>query len=298
MSPEKRPFLSSHPLAIALTVACILVLIGGFIVVQRSGRSASPEATSWTVNSGAFSTTDAEVSSSAEVGASDFTNVSTDILRFPIPNAITIAENAGATSSEKGFGSFIAGLLGGAIAAPAQAGGVSLETLEAYFYLPRGTVNATRATETPTEAALRAYGNGAGAIILGFEASHPDMMDILTAQAENREDEKNARALKELANDLAGIGTALEALENVPEEAAGAHTALAAAYQEVGAKLAVVAEIGSDETYLASIKAYNAAADTFTRRFIDLATIFSVSGVSFSSTEGGSAFVLPGGGGL
>lgn len=296
MSPDKHSLFRSHPLAIALTVAVVLFLVGSFIVLRRSERAPSPQTTTWGVSGAALPTTHADVSSFAEGSKTDFTNTPTDILRFTVPAESTA--NTSGTAPAQSFESFLSGLFGNTARASAAGGGLTAETLEAYFYLPQGAVGATRHTETPAQVMLHAYGNAAGAIIVGFESSHPDMLDVLTAQAENREDPRSAAALKDLADDLAGIGVALKALKNIPEEAMSMHAALAAGYQEIGAKLAAVAEIGSDEAYLASINEYNASADAFTRRFLDMATLFSISGVSFSSTEGGSAFTFPGGGGL
>lgn len=296
MSPDKPSFFSSHTLAIALAVAVILFLIGGFVVLRRSGRTPSPETTTWGVSGAALPNSNTGIPSFAEAGKTDFTNTPIEILRFTAP-----AESAAGTQGSappQTFESFLSGLFGNTTRASAAGGGLTAETLQAYFYLPEGTVSTTQRSETPVQAALHTYGNAVGAIIVGFESSHPDMLNILTAQAENREDPKSAAALKDLADDLAGIGAALEEITDIPEDAASIHAALAAGYQEIGAKLAAVAEIGSDEAYLASINAYNTSADAFTRRFLEMATLFSISGVSFSSTEGGSAFTLPSGGGF
>lgn len=296
MKPEKRSLFASHPLAIALTVAVILFLVGGVIVLRRSGRAPNPETTSWGVSGAALPTQDTGLSSFTDASASDFTNTPTDILRFTVPsNTIGSAQP---TTQEQTFESYLSGLFGNTAYTSEGRSGVPAGVLEAYFYLPQGSTGVAVKADTPAQTALRAYGNAAGSIILGFESSHPGMIDVLTAQSRDRQDAKNAAALKELAADLADIGTTLEKIEGVPVEAQEAHRALAAGYKEIGAKLALVADIQPDKDYIASINAYNTAADAFMRRFLDVATLFSLSGVKFSAGEGGSAFSFPGGGGL
>ncbi len=148
---------------------------------------------------------------------------------------------------------------------------------------------------TPDQQALYAYGNAAGAVVLAFEDAQIDAAQVLTDWFSARGDAAKIARANAIADDLTQAGRSLESLPQVPPAALSANTALAKSFEDAGTKLrAVVAAGGEDDTALAdAMKTYNAAADSFTGNYIALANIFSIYGVSFGTTDAGSAFSMP-----
>jgi hypothetical protein len=170
-------------------------------------------------------------------------------------------------------------------------------TQSSYLFAPLATPTPQIQRGTPLQKALHEYGNAAGSVIKSFEATHTDETDILTAQAKDRKNAQKSAALRNLAQDLSGIGTDLLAIENVPENARAANQALGESYVDAGKLLGGIADAGADDTsLLEAIKAYNASAETLTRRYIALVNLFALSDVEFGPSEAGNAFVFSGGG--
>ncbi len=297
---ERTRFLESHPLAIAITVIALFFLAGGFILLRREGRTPTPESVTWNAGVSTFqnpiatgpgSTTDTPASPTTIPSAPD---------TVQLPPATT-PTNAPVTT-DTGFQSFLTGLMTTPAAGSAAASSnstASSDIFSAFSYLPQGLISTTlEKPRTPEQEILHTYGNAAGAFIKRFEAGHPDMVSTLEAFTKDRTSAEGATGMRAIAADLTDIGASMLKMDNIPEEVRSAHETLAHHYEDIGAKLAVIANSSTDEGYLDAITTYNAAADSFTGGYIALMTLFAISGVSFSAYEDGSAFSYPGGGGF
>jgi hypothetical protein len=292
---DKRTRLwQSHPIAIALTVAVIFFLIGGLVVFRRSGSAPIDDVGSW----GPSSITLQDPQTAPRGNESNATS-------YPIP--LATAENtdttlrfrpAGASTSPKsttsgadaGFANFLAGIFTSSAPASSE---TALDTgISAYFYLPQGLAQLRQEQpKTPEQAALHAYGNAAGSLALGFEASYPAMLESFSAFIDDHESEAQRAALRSIAKRFTDFSAVLQAVD-APTAAQSAHSAFAQSYATLGESLAAIADAEGDEAFIDAINAYNAAAELSTARFLDISTLFSVAGVTFQNYEGGSAFVF------
>lgn len=151
---------------------------------------------------------------------------------------------------------------------------------------------------TPQQEAIFAYGNKVGAIIKRYEAEHADGVQILGAQAEDRTSAPKAQALRNLGAAIAKIGTDMRAIEDVPESAAVDHARLAESYETAGTLLARVADAQDDASFVSAVTTYSGSVGELSGAYTALATYFSLAGVHFSSTDGGSVFSFNGFGGI
>jgi hypothetical protein len=164
----------------------------------------------------------------------------------------------------------------------------------AYSFIPGGLIStsAPQGNYSPLQQALYEYGNGAGSAIRSFEQTLASAPQIMKDQFEDRGDPAKSAALSGLADGLSGVGEKLAQMEDVPAQIATAHEKLAASYQEMGQKLALVAQTHGDEDFLDAVIAYNATVETYVRNYVELATLFSAYGVVFSSEDQGGVFVF------
>lgn len=170
----------------------------------------------------------------------------------------------------------------------------------AYSLIPRGLIatSTPSPTRTETQQKLFNYGNDVASYIQTYEDSNRNAPAALKDQAEDRQNPQKIQAVKLVAAGLRTVGESLLGMEELPSSVAGLHKALAESYIDVGKKLAKIPDAPGDETFIEAITAYNAAADALASNYVALATLFSVSGVTFSSQDPGSIFMFSGGGGL
>ena len=167
-----------------------------------------------------------------------------------------------------------------------------------YSLVPSGVNAPTTKTRTPDQQALFEYGNQAGLAITTFENGHTDMADVLKVWLANRTNASAVTSANALADALTEAGSSLENLSHVPASARAGNAALAHSLKDAGGKLRDVVVEGNttDLALLSAIRSYNTAADTFTQNYVALSTIFSLSNVTFSGNDLGSAFQFPSGG--
>lgn len=297
-SAHSQKLLSSHPLAIALTFIVVLFFAGSAILAHKeaatvvSGGESAVWASSGTVtleNPTAFTPT-----YSSNLQSPQTSSEATDTRPL-----YTYAPAPATTTNTKGtdlfdYKSFLkeladtSGLSTSGVTAPTVT-----DTGTAYAYIPTGLIStSTTRKRTSDQDALFRYGNAVGAIIKKFEAAHPDEIAVLAAQASDRTNPGKAQALRDLGAALSKVGDDINALTNTPTVAVAAQHDLAKGYNTIGKKLSLVADAKDDTGFIAAINSYNAAADSFARAYSALATVFSVSSVSFSSADTGSVFTF------
>jgi hypothetical protein len=164
----------------------------------------------------------------------------------------------------------------------------------AYAFIPRGLISTTTPTKarTPAQAALYEYGNDAGSFIQTYDDTHKNAAQTLKDQLEDRRDPQKAQALRDLAMALGHVGDSIAGIDDVPAVAKTMNDALAKSYQDMATKLVAVPDAERDADFIAAIQAYDTAVETFTKRYVALATLFSTSGVTFEPQDGGSVFTF------
>lgn len=284
-----------HPYTLTITGAILVLAAGGYIVWNNVPVAPSNAGlTAWSGNGAAFSpgtygadatgpNADRQSLMQQVQGGAPYT--------YTLP-VLPAANPLDTPDSSFDFNAFIALLSNNSgtdgPAAPTESAG------NAYAYIPTGLISsdAHTTTLTPSQQALYDYGNEAGSFIQSFESQHSDSPRILKDQAEDRSNAVKATALKTLGQDLAMVGDSLLAIENVPQEAAAVHKALAQSYVEIGGKLAAIAQTRSDADFIAAVGAYDASVNVFVKNYVALAQLFGAYGVTFAGEDPGSVFTF------
>ena len=289
-------WLYTHPYTSALCAAGVLTLIGAFIVASRASEPATTQVTAW--GGGAVSLLDPTAGAPAEDSSLRDTSKLLLIHDGPPYTYTAPSFSDSPASGEKdpySFEAFIAVLTKESSSKNTpdtnpDDGGL----LSAYAYIPSGLISTTskEVARTELQESLYRYGNETGSDIESFEQQHPDAIPILKAQVEDRADKDKAAAVVEYAHALQNLGNSLVAMENVPSTIASAHKALAQSYIEIGKNLALVPQAERDSDFIAAIQKYNASADTFTKNYIQLISLFSAHGVIFTPADSGRVFTF------
>jgi len=176
--------------------------------------------------------------------------------------------------------------------APATSAASDQLLQEVYSLIPSGVaLPLVSKPRSAVQQALYGYGNTAGRVVLAFDDAHPDMAQVLKDWLADRGGAAKIAGVRSIALDMQKAGQSLGALSGVPPSADAANQALAKGYKDAGDKLlSVAAAGGSDSALVEAIETYDTAADSFTGAYVSLAGIFSLSGVTFSTNDPGSAF--------
>ena len=300
VSAKKNGWLHTHPYAATLFGAAILILVG-FVIVERHTAVApnSSSTSAWggglldTLGTQDYSTSQQAPQNPADLmrqvqGGAPYT--------YTPPNLTTPSGNPAPlinTNQNFDFDAFIAELTGQRAQTQTKTN-ATVDTSSAYAFIPQGLISTTTPSKKMTQAQedLYNYGNDIGSTIQTFEDTHLSMSQILKDQMEDRENPEKIVAVVHIGTDYVSLGKNLEHADPIPAQVAAAHMAVAKSYQDLGAKLSLVAQARTNEALLSAITTYNASADAFSKNFVALATIFSASGVTFAPTEGGSVFMF------
>ncbi|MFZ2886975.1 MAG: hypothetical protein WA021_04115 [Minisyncoccia bacterium] len=164
-----------------------------------------------------------------------------------------------------------------------------------YAFIPRGLISIGETPPpSPDQQAFREYGNSLGITLQAFANAHPDMPQTLKDQAEDRSNSLKVAALKQLAADFTRLGDTVAAMGSVPSGVTSANQALAAAYRDVGTKLAKIPDATADEPFLAAINTYNTSAENLSRRLVAISDLFVSRNVGFTTSDPGNIFMFSG----
>jgi len=283
-----------HHYTSALVVAGVLFVIGGIIVVNRSGTSYTGNPNALNIDGVIQGTGSAQPIPAAPPPQKP---VAVDV---PYTN-VTAPANTTSTETPKptpdttfDWNSFIT-----ALSHPsAQTGGTSQNNglSEAYSFIPTGLFSPPKpqsALDMPdSEKPLYAWGQSAGEAILSFEDSHPNQPQILTDFIQDRQNPTKINAMKQLGADLSMVGDNILNIDSVPQMAT-AGKGLANAYHEIGQKLAAIPDAKGDEATAQAILTYDKSADAFVQKFVNVVNILQANGVKYAQNEPGAVFMFP-----
>jgi len=283
------PWITAH-LYLTGSIVAVLVLTGVFVVKNQSADTQGPRTLTWGAGGYLFDPS-AGIQNTPESASENIYSAIQEGPPFYYDPGVS-ASSLRDSAPEFDFDAFIAMLSKPSGASQAKEGSDSLPS--AYSFIPSGLVSTSTAQRalTPTQQAIRTYGNTAGAIIQSFEPLLRSSPQILKDQFEDRGSSQKNAALTDLAESLAHVGHEMEAMENVPPEMASAHMRVAKSYQEMGEKLANIANTSSEQAAVDAILTYNASVETYIKNYASLATLFSLHEVPFTSAEPGSVFVF------
>src|SRR3989344_3086230 len=287
-------WLRAHPYLTALIGAALLIVTGAYIVANRSAVEPESGVRVWGGTGVNF------FGSASDAGnniPSNREGLYSEILSGPpfyygstntqIPSQIE-------SVNDFDFNEFLAML--------SSSGGASTNTKpngegsagDPYSFIPSGLISISAHTKerTPSEQALFNYGNEVGSYIESHERTYRNAPQILKDQFEDRDNPTKNAVLLELAESLAGVGTSLERIGEVPSPVTSINARLATSYQEMGEMLAKVPDAKGDQEMIDAMLAYNAKVEAFTKNFVALATLFSAYGVEFTPEDPGSVFTF------
>ncbi len=291
--------LRSHPYLAALAGAGVLLLLGAFIVGQRSAvvpENSAPQA--WGgVGTGLVNPTPAAPSPSGNVGETDlYAQVQSGPPFYynPVPSVETGPDVSGTGADQFDFDAFLASLTGPNSAGTTTTSDADRQLQDAYSFIPGGLISTStpRKTLTASQQALFAYGNQAGESIQAFETNNRNMTQVMKNQREDPANPAKVKAFNDLGDAMTQVGLDLEAIASVPPQMTEANEALAKAYQEMGAKFLLVAKAQRSEDRIQAMLAYNATVDAWIKKYVAVVSIFSISDVSFGPGDSGSVFMF------
>lgn len=288
---EKAGWMHRHPyLTTTIAVGTLLVLLIG-IVTSRLGVQGAQTNTNWGGTGSIFSGGLQQATEAARLKAEEaIKQRSQDVELGHIPVNTNPADQEPAEEID-----FVE-LLSSLIQPKNATGTVQVDVSTAFSFIPQGLVS-TSIQETkysPAQEALHAYGNEVGTLVQGFEASHTNSIPILKDHAEDRGNAEKAKEVDNLGYALAAFGRDLGQLQNIPPEAAAAHSALATTYRQVGTNLTKIAATTNDEQFLEAVNTYNASVESLSKRFFVLVSVFTANNITFSPSEPGSVFMFTG----
>lgn len=292
-------WLRAHPYLDAAVITGSLLIVGALIVRTQLGApiATTPTEGTWgsahSIYTEGVSTGGATLLPDVQTGPT----IRAESLGYiPLLTENTIGTGPVDESSTFDFGSLVALL--SRPSQPTATPRTESETGIAYSFIPGGLIATTTLAKprTTLQDALYLFGNEVGDAIVSFEASHPNQPAILKHHIEQPNDPEARAALKKLGDDLTRLGDTIGALGEVPEQVAGTHRGVVAAYRDIGTKLAAISTKEGSDALFDAIVTYNAAAEDFAKKFVSLALIFQSYGVTFSPGDGGSVFVFPSGG--
>ena len=282
----------------------ILLIIGALIVKQHAPAVSGNTIQAWggsgaLVNSSSY---DPQNPVLANLPANSFdTGSMVPLTPIPVAASSTTSSNSSDSFDVQAFIASIKQGSGSSVAASsstAQSGSAAIEA--SYEFIPQGLIS-TAGPERPRTAAQQAlytYGNDAGSYIQSYEDSHHNTAPILSDQIADRQNKQKGQAVKDIGTSLTNVGLSLEHMDSVPDPVKAMNQALAQSYINIGHQLSAIPDAPGDDTFIAAIKTYNAAVESFSRNFVAVAQYLSLSGVTFTSIDPGSVFTFSGGGGL
>lgn len=290
--------ISAHPYFIVVGTISILLFLGLFIVMQRTGVSGVQSRTTWTSNGSIFLGNKGSTPPKTDIPPLDIIRERTaqDTLpTIPLPTEIL------SDATDTAFTGDLEELLS-LISTPSSTTSPDspANTPEGFSLIPQGllSVDSNIQKRTALQYALYNYGNMLGTYIQSFEAMHENSAQILKDHFEDRSNPEKTAAVLRMGEDYAQLGLDILIIETVPEAAKSAHQGYATSYSLLGTQLQSISKTTNDEDFLKAVETYNAHVEGLAKRFFTLTTVFSSHTVSFSRSEPGSIFMFTGNLGL
>jgi hypothetical protein len=299
-------WLRLHPIVVAAVCALVLVLVGLVIAGGSFARTPSNSVNSWDSTGTERLYTGSIIQGEQYQGRLTADDIYTPLaeLRQQAAGSVLIPSQAqsgiiiqeGPVSEPLIYDDAALNKLFSTVQASAQISVPSttdfgLEDIFAYLPFKR-TFPEVQTNTTATQSALYTYGNEAGSSVQTYSDRHADQAIVLRRFVEDLGNSAKAEEVRFMAQDLATVGDELSRMDDVPAVARSSHNRVAAGYQQLGALLEAVSTARTDAELLEKITTYNAAADSFNYSLVALATIFSVSEVSFNENDPGRVFVF------
>jgi hypothetical protein len=294
-------WIRTHTYASALAVASIVVILGGILVVSRSGTPTPTGVSAWNGNAAALGPTTPAVQPADQAGSSALANQNYATQTLPYAQNAPVMDSQGTVEMSNGntydFNALAAELSNPALKSAANTTTTTgTSAINAWDYIPSGLISIQNASSgrSPVQQSLYQYGNEVGSLIMGYDAAHTDQSQILSNANNDRQNAAKQAAVERIGQDLETVGQGIAEITDAPATAQADNDALSKSYIDVGEKLVAVgkAEPLQDPALVAAIKTYDTAVNSFNETYVALANLFSSYSVNFSSGDPGSVFTF------
>lgn len=296
-------WIRSHPYAISLAAAGILLIYGAIVVASHSQQTvAGGGVSTWNGTPVVLDVPSAQTYPTATrtpvATAPQNDTVSSSTLPYQPSKPEVVATKPVQNSTSAGpydFGALVtqistpsSGTKNPAATGPASSG------INAWDYVPKTSISVTIPTHerTPAQEALFQYGNEIGSVIMGYDATHRDQISTIEASDKDRQNAAKSAAVAQIGTDLELVGQKIAQIKDVPASVQGRNDSLSASYIAIGKKLEDIAQAqsGSDTALVTAIKSYDASINAFNTEYVMMAQSFINEGVTFGAADPGSVF--------
>jgi hypothetical protein len=292
----------AHPYASAIAAACVLVIGGVILIVNRSSTPTPTGVSAWSGNAGATAPSvpvSASANTQADEAAANAENYGTQTLPYTPPSSGSgVAINTDDSGSSFDYNAFLAQL---SQSSSTQASSSASENTginsNAWTYIPDGLISTSSpsaSSRTPIQQALYTYGNEVGSDIQGYNDTHQEQVQAMEDALNDRQNATKAQDAASIGTDMETVGTGIAEIGDVPTEALVDNTALANAYTDSGKKLIAVAQAlpGDDADLVTAIETYDTSINTYITDYVALANLFKAYNVTFAPSDPGSVFTF------
>ncbi len=284
-----------HPITAAIVAAVVLVVIGIYFVEKQRPAVPGESGRSWDGITGYLDPVPRDSRTpTPEPGYVAEAQNSGETVVIPKTSPSSPRAQAIPESASEGFDTLLA-----EIRRDMSRSGGSTSTVsaleEAFSFVPEVTVTIPAGTtRTPEQQSLYEYGNKIGAAIKAFALGHTHMVETLTAQTLDRTSPQKNAAVRTLGAEYVQLGAEISAIKDVPPSIKIAHDSIAGAYTKLGTALSKVPDATDDQTFVASLTAYNNTADGLTNSIVSMSTLLSLKDVTFATSDSGAVFSFQG----
>ncbi len=282
-----------HPVFLTLSVAVIFVLVGLYFIERQRAVTPNGASASWETVGGYIEPTDSISEQPTQAQPLVETDNNPETLVIPVATTSATKKPANAPAKDDGvfdYNAMLAQLQHETTSnASAQADKTFEKLMGAFSFAPAIAAPAQK-VKTPEQQALYIYGNEIGSRIKGFAAVNPNMAQTLTNQINHRTEPSAGVPVRNLGTRYIALGESILAIQNVPPSVESAHHTLGESYLHLGEALSRIPDATEDQAFIAAITTYNNKADSYTRAFVGMVTLFSALNVTFEETDPGSVF--------
>ena len=289
----------AHPYVVMLGAVVLLLISGGLLVENRSTVPRDSGVSAWS-GGGVVPTNTTVVQNQPSANLEVPGQISYPLPTVPKTVRATISTSSvvsDVSANVSDINTLLVLLSRSTSTTPANNIAISTsspDVVDPWSFIPTGIISTSsnNSHRSALQQSLYQYGNQAGKFIQDYDGTHTNQTQELTDSINDRTNAAKSAAVAVIGHDLEAIGDGLNSLTAVPDVATQDNIALAAGYHEIGAKLVVVSQSGNlhDADIVAAIKTYDAAVDTFNKKYTNLALLFVAQGVTFSPSEPGSVF--------
>lgn len=293
-------WIRAHPYASAIAGACILLIGGIILIINRTSMPTSSGVSAWIGNPGSSNVPSVIPASSGNAQTPTETAENYGTQTLPYTAAAGATTTAGtAADGNFDYNALLAQLSQSASSKPSvAASGAIGNSSNAWSYIPGGLISTSSGAQpamTPIQKALYIYGNEVGSYVQGYNATEgSNQVQAMKNALNDRQNAAKAQSVTAIGTAMENAGNGIASISDVPTEVLIDNTAFANSWNDSGKKLIALAQAlpGRDADLVAAIETYDTSINTYITDYVALADLFKDYNVTFSSSDPGSVFTF------